>query len=178
MQVHRILSDPAFRAAAAATKPRAAADAVLDDATRINGTVAKVRAVLAKKGPASLIYLRRYADTLCSRSVPGSGALALDHAAFVKLASDGEWFLTPDETDALWTAAGGGSSGGGVVEAEALFRVVRGPLNPRRATAVHEAFRGLSGGTGEWNAAAPCLRRRPASSPHRLSRRVCRVCDA
>lgn len=73
----------------------------------------------------------------------------LTKQGFDKLCQDAEWYLTPDESVALWTAAVQASKGQaspGCISVPTVFRIVRGPLNAVRAPAVHDAFRRLSAG--------------------------------
>lgn len=64
MQVHRILSDQAFRQAAAAVKARPSDTAGRESAAQLDGTLKKIRGIAARKGLASLIHLKRYAARL------------------------------------------------------------------------------------------------------------------
>lgn len=144
MQVHRLLSDRAFRTAAAAVTPRHSDSAKSEADAKLDAVLKKVRGILGKKGYAALIYLRRYV----ARTLGGSSTFT--RAAFDRLAADAEWYLTADEADSMWkaAAAGGGSRPESAVPVEAFFQLIRGPLTARRAAAVHDAFRRLSGNAG------------------------------
>lgn len=158
MQVHRLLGDAAFRAAAASVAPRPANSIAADESARLAATLAKIRVVLARRGACSLVYLRRYVGTHVLKSGGGSSSSGvIDRSTFDRVCADAEWFLTPDEITTLWAATQaaserelgpGAAEHSGVAAAEALWRLVRGRLSERRTAAVHDLFRRLSGGTG------------------------------
>jgi len=120
MQVHRLLADPAFHAAARGVVPRRpAATHAAQESALLGATLAKVRAMLAKKGAAALVFLRRYALRLCAGGAGGGGAggggpavsalatgdgVAMGRAAFDRLCGDAQWFLTPEEAQCLFAA--------------------------------------------------------------------------
>ena len=141
MQVHRLLGDTRFRAAAAAVTPRASDSAARDVAAAVAAALLKVRSLLARRGPTALLYLRRFAEATI-----GGGPLS--RAGFDSLARDAEWFLTPSEADALWRGAAGGTGGVTQPTVAALFELLQGPLSQRRAAVVADAFRRLGGGAG------------------------------
>ena len=157
MQVHRLLSDAALRAQAAAVAPRHPESQLAESSAVLAATLAKVRSLLAKKGATSLIYLRRYAIRLAASAAGASPAVspldtgagvALARPTFDRLCADAAWFLTAGEAGALWAAAVAATPPGaapGCCDVLSLFRVVRGQLSARRAAAVHEAFDRLGG---------------------------------
>lgn len=144
MQVHRLLGDAAFRGAVAGVAPRPADSLASDESALLAATLAKLRAVLARRGPCSLIYLRRFAAANIIGSV---AATEISRSHFQALCSDAEWYLTPEEAAALWAAVSG-SHTADRAPLDALWRTVRGRLSDRRAAAVHDVFKRLSGGTG------------------------------
>ena len=124
----------------------------------------QIRTVLAKNGYTSLIYLRGYAAKLAggpSGSLTQVGA-TLPHegssicqpptpsqATFNRLATDAQWFLTPDEAATMWRGSLASAAGdGSLLPVATLFRALRGAMPPRRTAVVHDAFRALSGGSG------------------------------
>lgn len=151
MQVHRLLGDDSFRAAAAAAAPRHPDSAAASENDKFTAALSKVREPLVKKGRTSLIYLKRYAVGLAGASQ------RLSWAQLQKLSTDAEWFATPEELLLLWTAVSTGTASSNPaamphasasIDVQALFRLLRGNMSPRRSASVHEVFRKLSGGTG------------------------------
>ncbi len=153
MQVHRLLSDKSLRQAASAVSARHPDPLTTETSTKLTAVLTKIRAIVAKKGAASLIYLKRYAAKLAGTSSASFGNVvsgSLSRSVFDKLCSDAEWYLTPEESDTLWNAAAAASAGGttGTIDVPSLFRVIRGILSPRRAGTVHDAFARLNAGPG------------------------------
>jgi hypothetical protein len=158
MQVHRLLSDKTLRTAAAAVAPRHSDPLTTEANSRVAGILAKIRGIAGKKGPASLIYLKRYAAKLAGTASSTFGNVvvgSLNRAGFDKLCADAEWFVTPEEGQTLWdaavaatrtSAAAAATTPPGAVDITSLFRLICGPLQPRRAATVHDAFSRLSSG--------------------------------
>ena len=161
MQVHRLLSDVGFRARVSAATPKRPETQRNESSAALNSVLLKIRGILAKKGIASLVYLRRYAIKLGHAAIVESGGHAppppspidtgagvyLPRRAFDKFCADSQWFLTPDESAALFSAAVASSTSNNrdMVEVAPFFKLIRGPLSARRAATVHAAFARLGG---------------------------------
>ena len=143
-QVHRLLADGELCASARMAPARAPDSAAADAASLLASTLVKVRAVLARRGEASLIFLRRYA---AARLWPG--ATSASRAQFDRLCAEAEWYLTSAEAEVLWRAAGGApGGGGGTVPVDGIWAAVIGRMSPARAAAVHAVFARLARGAG------------------------------
>lgn len=85
MQVHRLLADGALHAAARAVVPRRpASNRAAQESAVLAATLQKVRTTLARRGGASLIFLRRYAIKLAAgaaAAAAGGEARALSYGA-------------------------------------------------------------------------------------------------
>ena len=163
MQVHRLLSDAGFRSRVNAASPKKPETQRNESNAALHSVLLKIRGIVAKKGIASLVYLRRYAIKLGHAAIVESGGQAppppspidtgagvfLPRRAFDKFCADSQWFLTPDESTALFSSAVSISNSNhhhrDMVEVAPFFKLVRGPLSARRAASVHAAFARLGG---------------------------------
>ncbi len=180
MAVHALLGEAALRSrvagamgdGAAALAARRALARHSDGrgalrAATLTTAAAKVRGIVTlRRGAAGLLVLRRAAAALAAGgSAVGavvSGALRRADGA-PALDKVGGWFLTPEEWDAVWEAAGGGGSDS--VALRALFGVLRGPLPEAREAAVRDAWVRLVGrADGAAGLTAPLIAARSAAA--------------
>ncbi len=150
MQVHRILSDDSYRAAAVSvSSSQPAGDGELQRAD-LAGVYTKLRKALQRLGYNALLFLRKFMGA----EDPRKQLLFPVHDFMGRLVTfHPSLFLTAAEADVLGSA-GAANSGAGWVDVHEVIRGIRGRMVRSRAEAVHSAFSKMDvhkTGYVEWN---------------------------